>query len=679
LKEPIPKRTKHFYSFGPFRLYVAERELFREAQPVDLPPKALDALFLLVSKRGHVVDKDELMKRLWPDTFVEEANLGYQISQLRKALGETPEGKPYVDTIARRGYRFAAGVTESWEEERAPTRLAVAGLGEEEARVAGRRRRLAWLVSAACVLVIGAGVGGWLLFFRPAPQPEMRPVPFTNLLGPESYPTISPDGKMVAFCWTGEKERRPPVLSSIYVQQVGSETAMRRTDSPTYDFGPAWSPDSRRIAFCRLVREGKGENTGFTIHRMDALGGPEFEVGRSLAGSVPWWRHVRRLAWSPDDKFLAVADEPPGEKSSSIYLLSMQTRERRRLTSPPPGYDGDFGPAFSPDGRGIMFAAGGDMWRIPVSGGEPERLNVGDRVAHPSVSREGEHLVYVTRDQDFDLWRVRGPNAAPAESPGKPSSPERLFSSTAWDMSPKYSPDGKQIVFSSLRGGAWRIWRCDSDGSDCLPLTSVPGGYPRWSPDGRSIAFLSRAEEEPGNFDIFVVSAEGGEPRRVTFHGAQDLYASWSRDGRWIYFGSNRSDDWQIWKIPSEGGDAVRVTRNGGMDGYESADGRLLYYAKGARGIWRIPVEGGEETKVLDHGEETNWELLEDGICFRANPPEGTIVKFFRFSTDRIETVREFPKGTAIHDFAVSPDGQWGLCTLVERYESDIMLVENFR
>ena len=98
MKEPISKRKKHFYSFGDFRLYVAERELFRDAEPVDLPPKALDTLLVLVSRRGHVVDRDELMKTLWPDTFVEEANLVQQISHLRKALGEKPDrGAVYRD------------------------------------------------------------------------------------------------------------------------------------------------------------------------------------------------------------------------------------------------------------------------------------------------------------------------------------------------------------------------------------------------------------------------------------------------------------------------------------------------------------------------------------------------------------------------------------------------------
>lgn len=88
MREPISKPIKHFYSFGPYRLYAADRELFRGSEPVSLTPKALEALILLVSRHGHVADKEQITKELWPDTFVEESNLAFQISQLRKALGD---------------------------------------------------------------------------------------------------------------------------------------------------------------------------------------------------------------------------------------------------------------------------------------------------------------------------------------------------------------------------------------------------------------------------------------------------------------------------------------------------------------------------------------------------------------------------------------------------------------
>src|SRR5512135_1232491 len=110
MKAPNPKQEKQFYSFDAFRLYVAQRELFQADKEIFLTPKAWDTLFELVRHHGHIVDKTELMSALWPDTFVQEDSLVQQISHLRKALGERPDGGPYVETVAKRGYRFAAPV-----------------------------------------------------------------------------------------------------------------------------------------------------------------------------------------------------------------------------------------------------------------------------------------------------------------------------------------------------------------------------------------------------------------------------------------------------------------------------------------------------------------------------------------------------------------------------------------
>jgi TolB-like protein/DNA-binding winged helix-turn-helix (wHTH) protein/Tfp pilus assembly protein PilF len=103
-------QTKHFYEFGPFRIDTENRLLMREGGVIPLTPKAFETLLILVERSGQVVQKDELMNRLWPDTFVEEGNLTFNISVLRKALGESLQSHPYIETIPRRGYRFVAAV-----------------------------------------------------------------------------------------------------------------------------------------------------------------------------------------------------------------------------------------------------------------------------------------------------------------------------------------------------------------------------------------------------------------------------------------------------------------------------------------------------------------------------------------------------------------------------------------
>ena len=100
------------YEFGPFRLDPAERLLLRDGRAVPLTPKVFDILVLLVENGGRLLEKDELMRRVWPDSFVEEGNLTFNISVLRKALGEGHGHHPYIETVPRRGYRFVADVRE---------------------------------------------------------------------------------------------------------------------------------------------------------------------------------------------------------------------------------------------------------------------------------------------------------------------------------------------------------------------------------------------------------------------------------------------------------------------------------------------------------------------------------------------------------------------------------------
>src|SRR6266700_7213292 len=104
--------TKVLYEFSKFRCDPREHLLLCDGKPVSLSPKSFEILLALIRSNGQLVTKDELMQQVWPDSFVEEANLTVNISALRKVLGETPGGQQYIDTVPKRGYRFVAPVTE---------------------------------------------------------------------------------------------------------------------------------------------------------------------------------------------------------------------------------------------------------------------------------------------------------------------------------------------------------------------------------------------------------------------------------------------------------------------------------------------------------------------------------------------------------------------------------------
>jgi len=333
------------------------------------------------------------------------------------------------------------------------------------------------------------------------------------------------------------------------------------------------------------------------------------------------------------------------------------------------------------------------LWRVTVDGSnKPQRMaSLGDGLDYPAISHQGTRLAYKRESFDFNIWRVKVPEpndkTGPARAKGTP-----FIASTRLEFSPRYSPDGKRIAFTSGRSsqaGSSEIWLCDSDGSNQQQVTSLgaDAAYPSWSPDGASIAFNSTAE---GNMVVYVIGVNGGKPRRVTpdarDNNAPSAFPNWSRDGKWIYFTSNRSGEGQVWKVPAQGGKAVQVTKNGGQSGLESIDGKFLYYAKGSdpNSIWKVPVNGGQETQITQSLVSTkDFEVVDRGIYFiparsARNIPSSSI-QFFNFDTGRVMSIATTEKEAAF-GLTISPDGRWILYTQHDQsVASELMLVENFR
>jgi Tol biopolymer transport system component len=587
-------------------------------------------------------------------------------------------------------------------------------------------RRTLWMGAGATILV-AAALFGWIYLLPSEPDlPPMRTVPLTSFPGREEDPAISPDGNMVAFVRLSESG-----IWDLFVKDIGGGNPLLVSDGKSVTWSPAWSPNGRRIAFYRGFMNDDGEYS-IAVDSVSRLGGPSRQLTTSqltvsrLKGAIPFFG----LSWSPDGTILAMADEESPDWIVSVFLLSLETGEKRRLTAPPENHSDEI-PRFSPDGRTVAFerngpkesgfylvpAEGGEprplvtdiswtkgfdwtsdgreiifsanrsgspgfwaLWRVPVVGGEPEMLAVGEEGNEPMLSRQHALMSYARSSGKFDLWRIPGPLAG-----GEGRSPERFISSSTsagWNIHPRYSPDGGVISFGSRRSGFTEMWVCDSDASNQTQLTHLEGASNKgiWSPDGRRLAFMSTAG---GDWDIYVMSATGGIPRRITDDASEEQYPSWSRDGRWIYFRSDRNgSSFELYRMPAEGGEAVQLTTAGGFLGFESPDGRSLFFTKrdfgdAPHGIWRIPVEGGDEVKFHDRGERNLWEVLDEGICYLNLESDNPTVEFLEFSTGEVTWVAEV-EGAARFGFGVSPDGQWVVLSIPETY-SEIMLVENFR
>jgi Tol biopolymer transport system component/DNA-binding winged helix-turn-helix (wHTH) protein len=734
----MTSQISDLYEFGGCRLDVQRRVLTRNGHRVPLAPKTFELLLLMVSSPGRAFSKDELMKALWPGAFVEEANLSFQTSVLRKALGD---GGRWIETVPKYGYRFTAEVTvNSSADCQSPGVAATArpyGTGFAHWRRTGVAKWLAAIVVASALALTSYGV---VLRSRRAAAATTG-VPITTHLGFAVQPSFSPDGTKVAFSW-GMGGRASNW--DIYVKSVGSGEPERLTTNPARDSAPAWSPDGGQIAFVRSTPGG----TSLDVIVIPAAGGVERTV---ITMSVPDLRsnQIHDLDWAPDGRWIVVGGQPSTSDSPGIWLIALDGGVRRPLTNAP--NDGrDHRPAFSPDGTRLAFlrtvgsgtpnpstsvhvlslspdltAAGpptrvaledrglkrGLAWtpegrglvfgsvagpfgrpalkRISVTGGtdkttgQAQPLAFGQGAMEVSVTTSGR-VVYSTLFQDSAIWKL------PLAGLTDRAVALPLLSTPSDEGNPDYSPDGKRLTFESTRSGVMEIWIANVDGSSAVQMTTIGGAHtsnPRWSPDGQTILFNSRRE---GSNDLYALRVDARELRRLTDNPADEVRPRYSRDGDWIYFGSDRTGRYEAWKMPAGGGAPVQVTKQGGRNPIESPDGVWLYYAKGtadtpfansAFSIWRVPVAGGEETLVAEGlSYPANFVVASRGIYFLAvgQSPEQTSIDFVESGTGRRTTIVTIGKRWW-YGAALSPDEQTMLFSMIDSSGSNLMLVDGFR
>ena len=228
------------------------------------------------------------------------------------------------------------------------------------------------------------------------------------------------------------------------------------------------------------------------------------------------------------------------------------------------------------------------------------------------------------------------------------------------------------------------VWVCDADGSNPVQLSFFGSltGTPRWSPDGKWIAFDSRAG---GEANIYLVDPQGGVPRKLEIDIHGNSVPSWSHDGKWIYFvnGADVSDE-SVWKVPSSGGHAVQLAKNPAVVPIESPDGQYVYFYRNRR-VWRVNTDGSGEQVVKGMPESGlaggRWFPSGSGIYFMSNSGGKDAIEFFDLSSQKVRRVYELEKPMTdyIGTMPVSNDGKWMLFPHVDEKSSNLMMIENWR
>ena len=563
-------------------------------------------------------------------------------------------------------------------------------------------------------------------FFSQSGSTETSPtlIPLTSFGGRKRHPAFSPNGDRIAFSWDGDAEDKGDHPQfHLYIKPAGEGEPKQLTFAPAgSDFYPSWSPDGRSIAFCR---DSPGK-PGHEIYVVSVDGGVERKVAEGAGLGV---------SWSADGKTLALAhnSNAAAADSGGLFLLSLETGQRRELTQA----HADYLPQFSPDGKWVAFirgssgttgeifvipASGGAakqltidsapapgvawtadsrdvvfsstrkgmgirLWRSPVDGGSPRLVMANLRsLSYLTIPRHGGRLAYNDFLEDTNIYLRSGQGFQDQPIPGPFGDPAVVALSSREDNSPSISPDGEQFAFVSTRSGYQEIWRARRDGSQPVPLTSLQAsntGSPRWSPDGRWLAFDSSASGKP---QVYVIESIGGAPRQLTAENSGGVMPSWSPDGQWIYFTSSRSGRNEIWKISVSGGQMEQLTHSGANEALPAVDGRVVYFTKlvrGKYGIWSISPGRGPESPVAElpgfEGLMRSWGVLKQGIYFlERDAPSRQAVRFFNFQTHRVTALFPVPKLTApyVPNVSLSPDGRYALFATLDHRINEIVMID---
>jgi Tol biopolymer transport system component/DNA-binding winged helix-turn-helix (wHTH) protein len=593
--------------FATFEVDLRAGEVRKGGVKLKLSGQPFQVLAILLEHPAEVVTRDQLQKRLWPDTFVDvDHNLNTAINKIREALGDSAENPRFVETLPRRGYRFIAPVD---GDEAEPAAIPTTDTAVPDwVRILG----VAFLFGALVLLV----VAGWLTYKRSVPPSSTQRV-LTRITfddGLQIGATWSPDGRFIAY--SSDREGK----FDIWVQQVSGGDPVKITKGPANNWQPDWSPDGKYIAY----RSEDGEGG---LYIVPALGGAGLERRIASFGNYP--------RWSPDSSQILFQTRGFG-LGCELYIVGLDGNQPRPIRTDLTEGMWTISAAWHPDGRrislwvwGIRPSAMPIFWTAPVEGGAaikteigPEILKAAEAVAGIGVgawavsdfkflwARSGTAIYF---ERSFrgarNIWRMGvNPQTLKAvaierlttgtdlhtDFSASPDGTKMAFASEsrrvqgwmfpfdakrgritgagravtspgmeAWETS--VSRDGLRLAFQAKRSGRWELWEKSlADGSE-TPIAaddSYVRTEPQWSPDGMRLAY-ARMKTSTGEIQAVTWSKTRGE-EPITAPSQRGLFVfDWSTDSEWLLASreNTASNHWEIWVLPTANNQAKGKAR----------------------------------------------------------------------------------------------------------------------
>lgn len=629
------EQTQRFYTFGEYKIEKTERLLTRQGEVVPLPPKAVELLIVLLENNNHIVTKDELMNLVWADSFVEEANLSRNVFLLRKVLGEDKNGEKFIETIPRRGYRFAANVTETNGEEAieivshertlshivieeeiemddAPVQEIEAGTKNAAVQISGNlttdeksilfptpkplaQSRPA-LISIGAILVAAAILGLGAYFWRNGrnSKTSFAPTAVMNIKrlttnGKIVNAALSPDGKFFVYALDESGGQ------SLWVQQTTSAHQVNIAP-PTKEsyWGLTVSPDGEFV-YCTVFEANKAD---LELRRIPILGGHVERLTGTPDNAVAFSPDGNRLAWTEarGDKFMLRTAKPDGSDGRWLAGRKHPSEFNVKGTST----------AWSPDSATIACAAkdvdesGGEFMSIvgvdALTGTErPLSAHRWASVNHLSWLRDGRLIVIAsaTSGSPAQIWSLSQPGDVLRQLTNDLNSYERLSAAANGEMF--LSIQRNSVARLSAAGEHQAIESAPTIAQQVDSFDEIA-----WTADGR-IVYFSFAD---GETNLWLRDADGSNPRQLINGMQAQRGLAVSPDNRHIVFAAAQNGGkLNLWRTEIDGRNLTRLTdESGGVFPTISPDDKWVIYQQGntSKVIKKIPLAGGASVDVTE-------------------------------------------------------------------------------
>jgi eukaryotic-like serine/threonine-protein kinase len=580
----------HSFEFDEFLLDGKEKVLLRDGKPLPITPKAFQLLEILVENHGHLVERNELLNKVWADSFVEEGNLTFTIQLLRKVLGDDKRNPRFIETVPKRGYRFVAKVKEVFRQPDTQDKIETDNSQKQVIVTKSWTNRQRLFVAAVAVFLLTAAIsiGSW--YFRSKDLANNAPIlstPFDleklSTTGKVLRAVVSPDGKNLLYVNGAFTEKQ-----SVWLRQLasGNNTEIIPPSDHTY-YGLEVSPDSNFLYFNRSSKTNPQQD----IYRVPISGG----IPQKILENTEGW-----MSLSPDSQQISFVRCLRREEENCTLLIADAAsgkNEKRLVSRPRPFRIGDN--QFSPNGKTIAFAVG-------------QSQNGANEFGLLEVSLENGAERELTKEKFFNIkglaWLPENSGLLITAS-RIPTKQFRIWEvSTATGSVQPLTKDAENYAELSLDKAATTLVSTQTMQNYQLsvlnrenlsnPRILADGSRVTFSPDGK-IFFASLMS---GNDEIWSINSDGSNQRQLTNDPADDSAPIFSGNSKTIFFASNRTGNAQTWRMDADGSNQIQITdKEPGTPLFVSPDGQWLYYHRSLKKtLWKIPTKGGQEQLVLN-------------------------------------------------------------------------------